>query len=308
MKNKRVFRSLLSVLLALTMLVQLVPMSIFAQSSVLYGDVNSDGTIDNTDVDLLARYLSNDTSVEIDEDAADVDRNGVIDLNDLLYLVKLVKGADISLGQTATVTFDTNGGAAIAPISVVVGSTITAPEAKKDNAVFLGWYTDEEFTTPFYSSDPIISDVTVYAKYADVNGEPEYTPSAFALMDQSKGLIFTIERISGELAPVNAVTLVSADGSVAPKLVFTEVGEGKWNVSADGGYTEGASYILTLAEGYNFADKDASIREASFFIKKEEIAKRFAHGIKSEHCVFRKHRLVLIVCIPKTRLVYNSVF
>ncbi|MBO5970971.1 MAG: InlB B-repeat-containing protein, partial [Clostridia bacterium] len=272
MKNKRVFRSLLSVLLALTMLVQLVPMSVFAQSSVLYGDVNSDGAIDNTDVDLLARYLSNDTSVEIDEDAADVDRNGVIDLNDLLYLVKLVKGADISLGQTATVTFDTNGGAAIAPISVVVGSTITAPEAKKDNAVFLGWYTDEEFTTPFYSSDPIISDVTVYAKYADVNGEPEYTPSAFALMDQSKGLIFTIERISGELAPVNAVTLVSADGSVAPKLVFTEVGEGKWNVSADGGYTEGASYILTLAEGYNFADKDASIREASFFIKKEEIA------------------------------------
>ena len=39
MKNKRVFRSLLSVLLALTMLVQLVLMSVFAQSSVLYGDV-----------------------------------------------------------------------------------------------------------------------------------------------------------------------------------------------------------------------------------------------------------------------------
>ena len=70
MKNKRVFRSLLSVLLALTMLVQLVLMSVFAQSSVLYGDVNSDGAIDNTDVDLLARYLSNDISAEIDEVAA----------------------------------------------------------------------------------------------------------------------------------------------------------------------------------------------------------------------------------------------
>ena len=71
MKNKKVFRSLLSVLLALTMLVQLVPMSVFAQSSVLYGDVNSDDAIDNTDVDLLARYLTNETSVEIDEDAAE---------------------------------------------------------------------------------------------------------------------------------------------------------------------------------------------------------------------------------------------
>ena len=201
MKNKRVFRSLLSVLLALTMLAQLVPMSIFAQNSVLYGDVDSNDTIDNTDVDLLARYLSNHTSAEIDEDAADVDRNGVIDLNDLLYLVKLVKGADISLGQTATVTFDTNGGTAIDPITVVVGSTITAPEAQKDNAVFLGWYTDEALTTPFYSSDPIVQDVTVYAKYAQLSGEPEYTPAAFALQDQPTDLVFNIQRVSGELAP-----------------------------------------------------------------------------------------------------------
>ena len=272
MKNKRVFRSLLSVLLALAMLVQVLPMSVFAQSSVLYGDVNSDGDIDEYDVDLLAKYLSNDTSVEIDKDAADVDRSGAIDLNDLLYLVKLVKGADISLGQTATVTFDTNGGTAIDPITVVIGSTITAPEAKKDNAVFLGWYTDEEFITPFYSSDPITSDVTVYAKYAEVSGEPEYTPAAFALQDQPSDLVFSIQRVSGELAPQNAVTLISADGSVPPKLTFTESGENKWKVSAEGGYTEGASYTLTLAEGYTFEGKDESIREASFFIHKEEIA------------------------------------
>ena len=272
MKNKRVFRSVLSVLLALTMLVQLVPMSVFAQSNVSYGDVNSNGVIDNTDVDLLARYLSNDTSAEIDEDAADVDRNGVIDLNDLLYLVKLVKGADISLGQTATVTFDTNGGTAIDPITVVVGSTITAPEAKKDNAVFLGWYTDEALTTPFYSSDPITSDVTVYAKFTEVSGEPEYTPAAFALQDQPSDLVFSIQRVSGELAPQNAVTLISADGSVAPKLVFTEAGENKWKVTAEGGYTEGASYTLTLTEGYTFEGKDESIREASFYIYKEEVA------------------------------------
>lgn len=272
MKNKRVFRSLLSVLLALTMLVQLVPMNVFAQSSVLYGDVNSDGAIDNDDVDLLARYLSNDTSAEIDEVAADVDRSGVIDLNDLLYLVKLVKGADISLGQTATVTFDTNGGTAIDPITVVAGSTITAPEAQKDNAVFLGWYTDEALTMPFYSSDPIVQDVTVYAKYAQVSGEPEYTPAAFALQDQPTDLVFYIQRVSGELAPQNAVMLISADGSVAPKLTFTESGENKWKVSAEGGYTEGASYTLTLAEGYTFEGKDESIREASFYIYKEEVA------------------------------------
>lgn len=281
-KKPKVARSLLSIVLLLAMLAQLaVPVFAYGidsyksggETSVTYGDVNSDGAVNSTDVDLLARYLAADTSATIDRVAADVDKNGSIDLNDLLYLVKHVKGeTNVSLGETVTVTFDTKGGNAIDPITVVVGSTITAPKAEKDNAIFLGWFTDEAFTTPFYNSDPITESITVYAKYADVNGEPEYTPSAFALMDQSKDLIFTIERVSGELAPVNAVTLVSADGSVAPKLVFTEVGENKWTVAADGGYTKGASYILTLAEGYNFADKDASIREASFFIKKEEIA------------------------------------
>ena len=272
MKNKRVFRSLLCVLLALMMLGQLVPMNVFAQSNVLYGDVDSDGDIDNDDVELLARYLSNDTSVEIDKAAADVDRSGAIDLNDLLYLVKLVNGANITLGQTATVTFETNGGTAIDPITVVIGSTITAPEAHKDNAVFLGWYTDEALTVPFYNSDPIVQDVTVYAKYAQISGEPEYTPAAFALQDQPTDLVFNIQRVSGELAPQNAVTLISADGSVAPKLTFAEAGENKWKVSAEGGYTEGASYTLTLAEGYTFEGKDESIREASFYIYKDEVA------------------------------------
>jgi hypothetical protein len=214
-----------------------------------------------------------DTSATIDLTAADVDVNGTVDMNDLLNLVKHVKGdTSVSLGNTVTITFDTNGGTAIAPITVVAGSTITAPEAQKANAVFLGWYTDEALTTPFYSSDPIVQDVTVYAKFAEVSGEPEYTPAAFALQDQPTDLVFNILRVSGELAPQNAVTLISADGSVAPKLTFTESGENKWKVSAEGGYTEGASYTLTLAEGYTFEGKDESIREASFYIYKEEVA------------------------------------
>ena len=273
MKINRTYRTLVSVLLVLAMMLQLMPMSVLAQGDVSYGDVNGDGAINSTDVDLLARYLSNDSSVEIDEDAADVDRSGAIDLEDLLYLVKLVKGENVTLGQTATVTFHTNGGAAIDPVTVVVGSTITAPNAEKDNAVFVGWYTDEALTVPFYGSDPIIQDVEVYAKYAQVSGEPEYTPSGFVFpADQPTDFVFRIRRVSGDLVPQNAVTLSSADGSVAPLLVFTEAGEDTWIVSADGGYTEGASYRLALAEGYAFVDKDESIREASFYIYKEEIA------------------------------------
>ena len=284
MKSKRALRALLSIALIFAMLAQLVvPVVAYATeaydessgngATAQYGDVNGDGSIDSIDVDLLARYLARDESVTIDLTRADVDKSGTVDLNDLLNLVKYVKGdANVSLGNTVTVTFNTGDGKPIDPVTVVVGGTITPPDAQKDNAVFIGWYTDEALTTPFYSSDPITESVTVYAKYADIDGSPAYTPSTFALADQSANLVFTIERVSGELAPVNAVILSSVDGSVAPRLVFTEAGENKWQVSADGGYTEGASYTLALADGYAFAGKDASIREASFFIKKEEIA------------------------------------
>ena len=213
-KWSKAARAVLSVFLLLTMLAQLsIPVFAYAsggtystgKSSVKYGDVNDDGLVNTVDVDLLARYLAMDTSVTINLAAADVDASGAVDLADLLNLVKYVKGdANVNLGQTVTVTFDTNGGKEIAPVTVVVGSTITAPKPEKDNSVFLGWFTDEALTVPFYNSDPITEDVTVYAKYAEVNGEPEYTPSAFALTDQSAGLIFTVERHISSLAQLSS--------------------------------------------------------------------------------------------------------
>ena len=277
----KVMRSVLAIALLVAMLTQLAAPA-FAYGATLvgedgagvirYGDVNGDEAVDALDVELLARYLAMDESVTIDLLAADVDANGTVDLNDLLNLVKHVKGdTSVSLGSNVTVTFNTNGGQTIDPVTVVVGSTITAPKAEKENAVFVGWYTDEALTVPFYSSDPILESITVYAKYEEVSGEPEYTPAAFALRDQTPDLAFTVVRVSGDLDPMNAVSLRSVDGSIAPKLIYTEIEANKWTVTAEGGYTEGASYVLTLSDGFNFAGKEESIREASFFIQKEEV-------------------------------------
>ena len=115
-KKPKVVRSLFSIVLLLAMMVQIFSVPVLAyeassdgdgnDASVAYGDVNSDGAVNSTDVDLLARYLAADTSVTIDLVAADVDKNGSIDLNDLLYLVKYAKGdTNVSLGKTVTVTF-----------------------------------------------------------------------------------------------------------------------------------------------------------------------------------------------------------
>ena len=103
MKTKRLTRqiprSLLAFVLLFAMLAQIVAIPAVAQSTagdggnggsnaaVLFGDVNGDGVINSADVDLLARYLADDKAATIDLMLADVDDNGIVDLNDLLYLL-----------------------------------------------------------------------------------------------------------------------------------------------------------------------------------------------------------------------------
>ncbi len=289
MKKRRILTSLFAIVLVLAQLMAVcaMPVSALAEeygayketmpsastdgSQIVFGDVNDDGLINSTDIELLARYLADDKTVTINLIAADVTDDDVVDLKDILYLVKFVKGDRVALGETVTVTFETNGGDSIEPITLVLGGTVRVPDARKDNAIFLGWYSDESLETPFYGSDPIIQNITIYAKYQEVSGNTEYMPTAYALQDQSPDLAFDIVRISGELMPKDAVILRNADGSAVPELEFVEIGENKWRVTAKGGYKEGASYRMILADGYNFDGKNENIREASFYIFKEEV-------------------------------------
>ena len=46
----------------------------------------------------------------------------------------------------------------------------TPPDSKtsKDGYIFTGWFSDMEYTKPFYADDPVTSDLTVYAKYEEI--------------------------------------------------------------------------------------------------------------------------------------------
>lgn len=79
-----------------------------------------------------------------------------------------------------SVSFSTDGGTAIDPITVVNGGYANHPaDPEKADHVFLGWYADAECKTPFvFASTPITSDTIVYAKWAyKTPGVPEYTIS-----------------------------------------------------------------------------------------------------------------------------------
>ncbi len=68
--------------------------------------------------------------------------------------------------STYTVTFNTNGGSAVAAQTVTSGAKATKPaDPAKEGFTFDGWYKDAAFTTVFDFNTAINSDVTVYAKW-----------------------------------------------------------------------------------------------------------------------------------------------
>lgn len=68
-----------------------------------------------------------------------------------------------------TVTFETNSDIQIAPAVVPEGDCISEPyvEYKHNKKIFRGWYTDSNLTTLFDFTQPIESDITLYAKWVE---------------------------------------------------------------------------------------------------------------------------------------------
>jgi uncharacterized repeat protein (TIGR02543 family) len=80
---------------------------------------------------------------------------------------------------TYTVTFETNGGSSVLPISgIASGATVTLPQnPTKDAYRFDGWFQDNgTFLNEFTASTVVIADIKVYAKWTstDVNAHQIY--------------------------------------------------------------------------------------------------------------------------------------
>ena len=64
------------------------------------------------------------------------------------------------------VTFDSRGGSAVPAANPVQGKPMVAPsDPVRDGYTFLGWYTDAAGTKAWDFSDPVTSDMTLYAKW-----------------------------------------------------------------------------------------------------------------------------------------------
>ena len=114
------------------------------------------------------KYTLTDSTLALDfnaEDKADVNatyEGNVISLTfedvSMRFLKKL----------TYTVSFNVDGGNAVAAQTVLNGKSASKPaDPTKDGFVFVGWYADAAFTTPYaFGSAPVTGDTTVYARWS----------------------------------------------------------------------------------------------------------------------------------------------
>ncbi|RHR11174.1 hypothetical protein DWX58_01590 [Pseudoflavonifractor sp. AF19-9AC] len=73
--------------------------------------------------------------------------------------------------KTFTVTFNSNGGSAVASQTVTYNTVATEPAAPtRSGYTFDGWYSDEGLTTVYDFSAPVTSDITLYAKWTYIGG------------------------------------------------------------------------------------------------------------------------------------------
>ena len=83
--------------------------------------------------------------------------------------IKIEKGLTIDVKYDLdehTLTFETNGGSAIKPVTVRHGNAVARPaDPTKDKYTFIGWYADPEFTEEYDFATVLEADKTIYAKF-----------------------------------------------------------------------------------------------------------------------------------------------
>ncbi len=138
-----------------------------------------------------------------------------------------------------TVSFNMGGiGSAIASMTVAKNDYATRPnDPVADGYVFVDWYRDASFTTPYNWGDPVTGDVTLFAKWeVAIGGGGDETPvSVTVTFKNGSETIGTATVLSG-----NAVTLPDApdapDGFTFAGWSYDEAGNNEYNgeaISAD---------------------------------------------------------------------------
>ena len=274
-------KRIVSIWLTLSILLSMIPLSVltaFAQDKILYGDADGNGKIELLDVNLMERYKEGDNEAEseIHFTEADVNADGVIDDTDIDMVKNYLVGNLDSLKPTLhTISFVTDGGGEFEPIKAGDGYPYKGeiPVPAKDNYVFVNWIMGDGEV--YYQLTEIVSeDIILTAVYEPVELREQLSITSFSLKDQPSDVSFTVTGNFESADEVESnITVMPKDGSEPVMVDVKDNEDGTFTVYAPDGFNAGASYELTLGDGLCFKDDDgimdAMFRTVYFIIKKD---------------------------------------
>lgn len=199
---------------------------------------------------------------------------------------------DIAFQDTAyNITYETNGGTITKKNPQQADQMITVtqeqyqagtilkdlPAPVKKSSTFLGWCYDEACTRYVDSKDRLLSDVTLYASYADNQPMEEVSMATYARAnDVAADFTIPMTDTSAAMTPdqvrKNFTIKNVTDSSETVTVDVTEGADHTFTISNPNGWTPGAAYKLELQEkALYFTGFDPTIRVYDFTVYREEV-------------------------------------
>lgn len=199
---------------------------------------------------------------------------------------------DIAFQDTAyNITYETNGGTITKKNPQQADQMITVtqeqyqagtvlkdlPAPVKKSSTFLGWCYDEACTRYVDSKDRLLSDVTLYASYADNQPMEEVSMATYARAnDVAADFTIPMTDTSAAMTPdqvrKNFTIKNVTDSSETVTVDVTEGADHTFTISNPNGWTPGAAYKLELQEkALYFTGFDSTIRVYDFTVYREEV-------------------------------------
>ena len=199
---------------------------------------------------------------------------------------------DIAFQDTAyNITYETNGGTITKKNPQQADQMITVtqeqyqagtvlkdlPAPVKKSSTFLGWCYDEACTRYVDSKDRLLSDVTLYASYADNQPMEEVSMATYARAnDVAADFTIPVTDTSAAMTPdqvrKNFTIKNVTDSSETVTVDVTEGADHTFTISNPNGWTPGAAYKLELQKkALYFTGFDPTIRVYDFTVYREEV-------------------------------------
>ncbi|MGO5097067.1 S-layer homology domain-containing protein [Agathobaculum sp. LCP25S3_E8] len=190
--------------------------------------ITATATTERGGMAVLAKGITIDSSLDIT-----VPTGGII-MTDRMTGIADSEGhfsANVVIGVAVkyTVTYNTNGGSAVAPVTVSENSKLIAPTAPtKAGYTFHGWYKDAAFTNRWnFDADTVTGNITLYAKWAETTKIYGISGTVYESNGTTPASGVSVKLMKGDTQVADATS--ASDGAYS----FTGIAPGVYNIVAE---------------------------------------------------------------------------